>query len=91
MVNVPKAWTRVVAQPSPLFARQEGRLPVQPAYRSSPAVLPGTAHPRFDADTDTRRRYRNISLRVNDCLSRIVFECENDAEWSRTEAQEETR
>ena len=40
----------------------------------APRSLTGTAHPLFDADTDTRRRYWDISLRVNDCPSRIVFE-----------------
>jgi hypothetical protein len=44
-----------------------------PAGPTSVSKLPrsvtGTAHPLFDADTDTRRLYWDISLRVNDCPS----------------------
>ena len=90
MVNVSKSLS--VRRGSAITAiRSARKSPAGPMSVSKQRhSLTGTAHTLFDADTDTRRHYWDISLRVNDCPSRIVFES-NEAEWSRTEAQEETR
>jgi hypothetical protein len=75
MVNVSKSLS--VRGGSAITAiRSARKSPAGPMSVSKlPRSLTGTAHPLFDADTESRRRYCDISLRVNDCPSRIVFEC----------------